>query len=288
MKVLVIGCSGLLGMKLHQTLIDQEFDVGATYHKNPVKMKDTYHLDITSSEDVDIIFEKMHPEVVILTAAYTDVDGCETNKTTAYKINVEGTKNIAKATERCDGKLVYVSTDYVFDGHKGLYTENDATNPINYYGQTKLDGEQVVQSICSQFLIARTSVIYGGNKSNFVTWFIDSLQHGKSVNIVTDQFVSPTLNVDLAEQIVALIRSNAHGVFHTAGGQRISRYEFCRVIADLFGLDVELVSPITMNDLSWVAMRPLDSSLDVSKVSGIKKPYIVREAVQLLQEDMGR
>ena len=120
-----------------------------------------------------------------------------------------------------------------------------------------------------------------------VTWIIETLKIGEPASIVTDQFVSPTLNIDLAEQILGLINEDARGIFHTAGGQRISRYEFCRIIADVFGLDKILISPVKMKDMKWIAKRPVDSSLDVSKISGIKKPYIVKEALRMLQDDIG-
>ncbi len=288
MKVLVVGGSGLLGMKLQKVLAGDGFDVYATFHQNTLNEKNCFPLDITQKNAVDTFMEKINPDIVVLAAAYTNVDDCEKNKEKAFETNVQGTRNIAHAAEKNNARLVYISTDYVFDGKKGLYKEEDSTNPINYYGRTKLDGEDAVKNICSQFVIARTSVIYGSNKRNFVTWIIETLKIGEPASIVTDQFVSPTLNIDLAEQILGLINEDARGIFHTAGGQRISRYEFCGVIAEVFGLDKNLINPIKMEDMSWIAKRPVDSSLDVSKISRIKKPYIVKEALRMLQDDIGR
>lgn len=288
MKILVVGGSGLLGVKVHKLLEENNHDVYVTYHQNPIEKENCFQLDITKKDDVLNIFKKINLEVVILAAAYTDVDGCEKNKEKAFEVNVKGTINVANTVEKMGIKLVYVSTDYVFDGKKGLYKEEDPVNPINYYGQTKLEGEESVKNICNNYIIARTSVIYGSNKRNFVTWVIEKLKNKEPIRIVTDQFVSPTLNIDLAEQILGLINKDVRGIFHTAGGQRISRYEFCRIIADVFGLDKNLINPIKMEDMSWIAKRPVDSSLDVSKISRIKKPYIVKEALKMLQDDIGR
>jgi dTDP-4-dehydrorhamnose reductase len=288
MKVLIIGGSGLLGMKLWEVCEEKNYDVYASFHQNPITRKNCFQMDITRKKDVFHVLRKVSPDWVVHTAAYTNVDDCEKNRNRAFDVNVKGTENVANAVEKIDAKLVYISTDYVFDGEKGFYKEDDLVNPVNYYGLTKLEGEKVVKNICRNFAIARTSVIYGGNKRNFVTWVIEHLAKGEQINIVTDQFVSPTFNVDLAEQLLGLIRNDERGVFHTAGRERISRYDFTMVVADVFGLDKDLINPVKMDDVHWLARRPLDSSLDVSKISEIKKPYIVKEAVRLLQEAIGR
>ena len=287
MKVLITGGSGLLGVKLWEILEENDYEVYASFHKNPIDGKNCFQMDITQKDDVFHALKKVSPDVVVHTAAYTNVDSCEKSRKKAFDVNVKGTENVANAIEKIDARLVYISTDYVFDGDSGFYKENDSTNPVNYYGLTKLEGEESVKKICSSFAIARTSVIYGSNKRNFATWVIDQLKRGEQVNIVTDQYVSPTLNIDLAEQLLGLIEEDARGVFHTAGGERISRYDFTMVVADVFGLDKNLIGPAKMEDMSWYAKRPVDSSLDVSKISEIKKPYILKEAVRLLKEDIG-
>jgi len=288
MNVLVIGGSGLLGLKLNEILEQYDYKVTSTYFKNPVKMDNFFQLDITRQVAINDILKTTNPDVVILTAAYTDVDGCEKNHSWAFDINVKGTINVSKAVERFHTKLIYISTDYVFDGEKGIYKEEDPVNPINYYGKTKLEGEKAVTKICSDYIIARTSVVYGCNKNNFALWVIDKLKRHYEIKIVTDQFVSPTLNTDLAEQIAVLIDNDKKGIFHTAGGERINRYDFVNTIADMFGFDKDLISPIKMMDMSWIARRCRDSSLDVSRISVIKKPFKVREAVGLLQDELGR
>lgn len=288
MKVLIIGGSGLLGMKLIEHLKKYNHDVYATFNQNLIIQDNFSYLDITHQESVYNTFKKINPDLVIHTAALTNVDECEKNQKKAFDVNVHGTINVSNAVEKIGAKIVYISTDYVFDGKKGLYSEEDKVNPINYYGVTKLNGEEVVENSCTNYLIARTSVIYGCNKNNFALWAIDKLKKSEELGIVTDQYVSPTLNTDLSEQLTVLIENGKNGIFHTAGGERITRFDFVKVIAEVFGFNERLISPLRMKDMDWIAKRGRDSSLDVSKITEIKKPFKVHEAVRLLKKDMER
>jgi len=287
MKIIVIGGSGLLGHKLVDYFKKEDYKVYATYYSNLIEKPNYFNLNITKKNECKKLLNKIKPDVIINCSAYTDVDGCEKNKKIAYSVNAIGTKNLAEYSEKISAKLIYISTDYVFDGKKGLYKEDDIVNPVNYYGTTKLDGESFVRDTCNDFIIARTSVIFGFKKNNFALWCINNLKNKKNINIVTDQFISPTLNTDLSEQLISLIKKNAKGLFHTTGGERISRYDFTTKLSEVFNYDNNLINPIKMNDINWVAKRPIDSSLDVSKVSKFKKPYKVHEALELLRRDMG-
>jgi len=287
-KILIIGGSGLLGSKLSVCLEQHNYDVYSTYHQALLGTSEKkYRLDITKKEDVERLLQNVHPEIIIHTAAYTNVDACEENKAVAYAVNVGGTLNLIHSNKNIGAKFVYISTDYVFDGNKGYYKEDDERNPINYYGRTKLEGELLVEQQCDDFIIARTSVLYGSRKNNFILWLLEQLEQGKQVNIVDDQYVSPTLNLDLAEQLMKLLEQNATGVFHTAGGERISRYDLAVIVADMFGYDKHRINPVSMRDMKWLAPRPKDSSLDVSKLTPFKKPYKVKEAINLLKEELG-
>jgi dTDP-4-dehydrorhamnose reductase len=288
MKILVTGGSGLFGGKFTALCQEKHFEVYGTFCNQRVVKDNFLQLDITKREAVFDMMTSIEPDVVVHAAAYTDVDGCEQHQQRAFAVNVLGTQYIAETVEHCGAQLVYVSTDYVFDGSKGWYSEEDITHPINYYGLTKLKGEEQVKNLCSKYIIARTSVLYGHQSPNFATWLLAQLKEKKPVSIVVDQFVSPTLHTDLAEQILALIDKNAQGLFHTAGGERVSRYKFATMLAHVFEYDNSLIHSITMDDIQWRAQRPKDSSLDTSKITEIKKPYKVREAVELLQEDMER
>ena len=286
MKILLTGGSGLFGRAFAELIKDRtSHDIYATYNENIVDSEEAVFLDITDKKRVEEVIKKLQPDVVVHAAAFTNVDKCEVEKEKAYDINAEGTKNVAMASNEIGAKMIYISTDYVFDGTKGFYEEKDKTNPISYYGLTKLEGEKAVQEICNDFIIARTSVIYGAHKKNFATWVIKELREENQIKIITDQWVSPTLNVDLAEQILALIEKDEKGIFHTAGGERINRYDFVVEMARVFDFNEKLIIPATSKEMNWIAKRPMDSSLNVSKISKIKKPYMVEESLRLLKKE---
>jgi dTDP-4-dehydrorhamnose reductase len=215
------------------------------------------------------------------------VDRCETNRELAWSINAEGTGNVAEACRKIGAKLIYVSTDYVFDGNKGMYKEEDEPKPVNYYGLSKLRGEELVKKTCDAFVVARTSVLYGWHpsKRNYATWIMDSLKNRKRINVVTDHYNSPTYADDLAETISRVIERDVNGILHVSGKDRVSRYDFAMEIAEVFGLDASLVTPVKMADLkAWVARRPRDSSLDVGKAEnelGIRFPKVTESLIRM-------
>jgi dTDP-4-dehydrorhamnose reductase len=282
-ELLVIG-GGLLGRGV-ASASRERFRTAVTYNSHPLQVEGcaTYQMDMTKSVD---LIPCLKPQYIVLTAAMTNVDACEADRLAAWKANALGPKNVASAAKDTGSKLIYVSTDYVFDGERGMYREDDQTSPINYYGESKLAGERFVREICPDSLIARTSVLYGQNpvRQNFVTWAVDEMKKGNRINIVNDQYTSPTLSSNLADMILG-IRDQA-GVFHTCGSERINRYDFTIKIAKAFSLDESLVNPITSNQLSWKAWRPMDSSLDTSKVSRFAKPLNVKEGLNAMLMEM--
>lgn len=285
MKILITGSSGLLGSKLVD--VAKGHEILPTYSTKPL-FPDSLKMDITSRNEVLRIIGEFKPDVVIHTAAETDVDGCEVNKDRAREVNVEGTENIAEACAEVGASPVYVSTDYVFDGERGLYDEDDSPNPINYYGLTKLEGEKRVARI-GNHLIVRTSVLYGWHrwKKNFATWVLESLKQKKRITVVDDHYNSPTLADNLAELLLEAVENGLTGLYHIAGRERISRSKFALEIAKTFGLDSELVKPIKMAELkAWVARRPRDSSLRVDKIQrALKtKPLSISEGLRSMKE----
>jgi dTDP-4-dehydrorhamnose reductase len=276
-ELLVIG-GGLLGRAV-ASVSRKRFRTAVTYNSHLLEVEGcmTYQMDMT--ESVDLI-RSLKPQYIVLTAAMTNVDGCEIDRPGAWNANAVGPKNVALAARDIGAKLIYVSTDYVFDGERGMYHEDDPTCPINYYGESKLAGESFVQETLDDYAIVRTSVLYGWNpvRLNFVTWAVQELKRGNKINIVNDQYNSPTLSSNLAEMILSL--KDETGIFHTAGSERINRYDFSLQIARAFKLDESLVIPITSDALSWKARRPKDSSLDVSLVSKISKPLNVKEGLK--------
>ena len=279
-RLLIIG-SGLLGNCFAEMAVNT-FVTFATYNEHSLDLKGckSYYLNITNNADVTTLVQKLKPDYIIHTAALTDVDHCERDKRLAWNINVEGTRHISEISRKISAKLIYISTDYVFDGHGGMYKENDSTNPIDYYGATKLGGENLVKDL-KDYIIVRPSVLYGWNpvKLNFVTWVIQGLKKENAINVVNDQFNSPTLADNLVELILELIEKEENGIFHASGSERISRLDFAIRIAEIFGLNEDLIKPITSDQLNWTAKRPMDSSLDVSKISRIAKPLDVEDSL---------
>jgi len=226
-------------------------------------------MNIADEKTVSTVLKSIVPEVVIHAAAMTNVDGCESDRELAWSINAQGTKNIALECRTIHARLIYVSTDYVFDGKVGLYSEQHKTNPINYYGLTKLNAERFVRELCRDSAIARTSVIYGWHaiKMNFATWIVNSLRNHEQVNVAMDHYNSPTLADDLAEILRKIVEDEASGVYHTCGDERISRYKFALKIAETFKLDTSLIKPAKMAEIkAWIAKRPRDSSLSIEKL----------------------
>jgi dTDP-4-dehydrorhamnose reductase len=282
-ELLVIG-GGLLGRAV-ASASRESFRTAVTYKSHPQLVKGcaTYQMDLT--ESVDLI-RSLKPHYIVLTAAMTNVDGCEKDRQGAWKANALGPKCVASAARDIGAKLIYVSTDYVFDGERGMYKEDDQTTPINYYGESKLAGERFVLEICPDSVIARTSVLYGQNpvRQNFVTWAANEMKNGNRLNIVSDQYTSPTLSSNLADMILSI--RDETGVFHACGSERINRYDFSIEIARSFCLDESLINPITSDQLDWKARRPRDSSLDTSKVSRFSKPLNVKDGLNAMRMEM--
>lgn len=289
MRILVTGASGLLGFKVTQLALTVGYEVYSAYKEHPTNIGKPVSFDLTDEKATIEVILKTKPDAIVHTAAYTDVDGCEINRNLAWRVNAEGTRHVALASSKTDAHLVYVSTDYVFEGRRGFYSEEDKPNPINYYGCTKLKGEEFVKAYAKNWCIARSSVIYGwgGSKLNFATWLIENLRQGKEVKVLVDQYVSPTLNTNLAQMLLEIAERKITGTLHTAGATRVSRYGFATKLAGSFGLNVNLIKPAQMNEISWKARRPRDSSLNVSKACSLlrTKTLELEEAFERMKEE---
>lgn len=287
MLIFITGGSGLLGSKLAEVALARGDQVYSGYAHNEPHDGRKVRLDLLDTNSILDLVSQMRPDVIVHSAALTDVDRCEREKELAYKINVEGTRAIAEAAKKAGSFLVYISTDYVFDGERGLYREEEETNPLSYYGLSKLLGEQFCQGC-----IARTCVIYGSRpasgKVNFALWLLNSLRLEKEVRVVTDQFITPTLNSNLAAMVLEAADRHLSGVYHLAGATRVSRYDYACQLARAFDLDSDLILPSKMCDLDWVAKRPRDSSLDTSKASEMLKnrPLSLDDSLQKLKEEI--
>jgi len=286
-RLLITGANGLLGNKA-AVLASRNYEVIPLYHAKPLH-DNSLEVDIANKEQVFSIFRKLRPDTAIHAAAETNVDKCETQKEHAWNVNVEGTKNVAEACAEVSAKLIHISTDYVFDGEKGHYEEEDKPNPISYYGITKLEGENHVIQNCDNHVILRTSVIYGWHqwKQNFATWVIDQLRLNKEIAVVDDHYNTPTLADNLAEMTIEALRSDLHGLYHASGIEKISRYDFAIQIAKTFHLDLNLIKPIKMSQLTaWIAKRPKDSSLNTDKIQKhLKtKPLNITDGLNIMKQ----
>jgi len=271
-RLLVIGASGLLGSKI----IDQakgRFDVFGSC--NPAvdgcSTLGLEPLDMCSESDVSRIFQELDPDIAILAAAMTDVDGCDKNPGLAESVNAVGPSIVAKTCREFGARLVHISTDYVFDGNKrDRYIETDATNPISVYGSSKLHGEQAVLAELPTAFIARTAVLYGWNpiksKSNFVTWVLRKLRNGEKATLFNDQWISPTFADDLAGALIGIASKSASGIWHVAGPDCLDRPACGRMIAEAFELDERFIVPVPSSSVPLPAKRPAYSCLDSSRV----------------------
>jgi len=286
MRIFITGGGGLLGARLAGMAQEEGHDVFSGYNHSLPETGVPLKLDLTVDNSIHKAVDQARPEIIFHTAALTDVDRCEAERDLACRINARGTKVLAQAAKKVDAFLVYISTDYVFDGLKGMYKEEDAPNPISHYGYTKLLGEKYADCV------ARTCVIYGSKpasgKINFALWVWEKLQKGEEIRIVTDQYVSPTLNTNLAGMLLEAGEQRREGIYHLAGATGISRYDFACTIADVFGLERSLIIPAKMADLSWKARRPMDSSMDVSKAARLlsEKPWDIDKSLRTLKEEI--
>jgi dTDP-4-dehydrorhamnose reductase len=272
-RVLVTGSNGLLGTKILERMLRDGRDepLGASRGvcgNGYLGEFPFWQIDVADAPAVARVLDAARPDVVIHTAAMTNVDGCERERDAARAINADGAGNVARACAERGVHLVHVSTEYVFDGTAGPYREDDATNPLGWYAKTKYAGEQAVEAAGGSWAIGRTTVIYGYAshvRANFVLWLIGELRAGRRVRIVEDQISSPSLADNLAEMTLALGERRATGVWNTVGASVISRYEFAKRAARTFGLDADLIDPISTAELNQPAPRPLRAGLLMDK-----------------------
>jgi len=262
-RLLVIGAKGMLGRDLVNTLRfsfrpDQDWEILGW---------DIDEIDIQEENTTVTKIESIQPQIVINIAAYTDVDGCESNEEKAFAVNAEGMKHVALGALRCSAKVVYLSTDYVFDGEKKEpYEEEDPPHPLNVYGRSKLKGEQYVQELMEDSLIIRSQWLYGRHGKNFVSSILREAREKRVVSIVDDQTGLPTYTVDLATAISALIQRRARGIFHVANSDPCTWFTFGQAILKLSGMMEVKVIPISTKELGRPAARPLYSVLSTQKL----------------------
>ena len=265
MKILITGSNGLLGQKLVKLLVNQhdiEFLATST-GENRIKTItgfDYVSLDITNKIQVEQVFNQFKPNVVINTAAMTNVDACEDQKEQCWNLNVNAVNNLIEASEKHQTHLIHLSTDFVFDGENGPYKEEDKPNPLSYYGQSKYEAEKLLQQSTIKWSIVRTIIVYGVvedmSRSNIVLWAKQALEKGNPLTIVNDQFRMPTLAEDLAQACWLIAQKQATGIYNICGKDFMSILELVNRVADFYGYDKTIISPIASSSLNQAAKRP--------------------------------
>ena len=252
MKILITGSNGMLGHDLIEALKDNHELVLTTSRT----------LDITDKEQVFDFISQNKPDIVINSAAYTDVDGCEENQDLAYSINGEGVKNLAFACREADSALLHISTDYIFNGENTRpWVEDDEIGPISVYGKSKLKGEQAILEILDKFFIVRTAWLYGVNGRNFPKTMLELAENHSQITVVYDEVGTPTYTPDLAKAISQLIETEHYGIYHITNSGSCSWCEFARYIFEVAGKDVEVI-PVTAAQFARPAPRPHYSVLE--------------------------
>ncbi len=293
-RILIIGSNGMLGQRLTEYFLNAnnyELMCTSAEPESFIPGVEYKSVDITHKNSVRKLILDFFPDFIINAAAYTNVDKAEQERELAWKVNVNGVENIALYAWTIDAHMIHISTDYIFDGKKGPYSENDKPCPISYYGRTKLASENSIRTSGVRYTIIRTNVLYGPAKygrPDFVKWVINSLRAGEEIKIVTDQYNNPTYVDDLVDAIHKIILFKKEGIYNIAGKEIISRYDFTLRIADYFDLNKKLIKPVLTKELNQTAPRPLKSGLIILKamVELDYKPHEYEEAFELMRREL--
>ncbi len=291
-RILLFGSNGMLGQRLTQYLLKMKVELlNSSFEDFSNNQNVEYkQCDITDRNKTKSLIFDFCPDFIINAAAYTNVDKSETERETAWRVNVKAIEYISEAARVLDSHIIHISTDYIFDGENGPYLENNVPNPLGYYGRTKLASENVLKLYAVKNTIIRTNVLYGSThhgRPDFVKWVFDSLKKNNRINIVTDQINNPTFIDDLVKAIVRIIELNKEGIYNIGGPDFLSRYDFTLRIADFFNLDKSLITPILTKDLNQPARRPLKSGLITIKAQSELgyRPHSIEETFQIIKEE---
>lgn len=297
MKILITGSNGLLGQKLVKLCRAKSIDFIATSsgeNRNPDCPAEHYRpMDITSQEQIHLVFATTKPTAVIHTAAMTNVDDCEKNASACHQVNVMGTAYLFAAAQKVQAHFQLLSTDFVFDGEQGEYREDDSVGPLSVYAQSKVDAERLLQlSKYTNWSIARTIIVYGTghnlSRSNIVLWAKDALAKGDPLSIVDDQFRAPTWADDLAIGCLAIVEKQHLGIFHLCGPKTYSIIDLVKTIARYYKLPTDNISSVSSQTLSQAAKRPPRTGFDLTKARTLLdyQPISIEESLKRLDEEL--
>ena len=274
MKILITGANGFLGYYLTEQLLEKKFSVIAT-GKGECRLPFTHDknfqylsMDFTDPFSIHDVFENIKPDVVIHAGAMSKPDECEANQMLAYLVNVEGTVQLLINAADIKSFFIYLSTDFVFDGERGMYREDDIPAPVNYYGRTKLEAEEAVKEYEFDWAIVRTVLVYGKNHSghnNILKIVKEKLEKGEEYNVVDDQLRTPTYVEDLAKGIVSIVEKKATGIFHLSGKDILTPYQMAIKTSELLQLDNSVLKRVTASSFNQPARRPLKTGFVIDK-----------------------
>jgi dTDP-4-dehydrorhamnose reductase len=294
-RILVTGVSGFLGRHIALRLRGRHRVVG-TYREHALTLDGciTRPLDIADRDEMAAFCREFQPDVIVHTIALSDVDRCEREPDAADRVNVQGTAHVAQAAAEVNARLIYISTDQVYDGANGDYNETDTPRPLMVYGRTKLEGERRATAICGDVVILRLALIYGWGsptRTTFIDWMVARLRAGRELPLFIDQYRTPLYVVQGAEVIGRLIEApETRGVFNLGGGERLDRYAFGIKVCEVFDLPKKYLKPVEMETTGSIAARPRDCSLNSAKISSLLhcRPLTVEEGLQAMKRQQGR
>lgn len=300
-KIVITGSNGLLGQSLVKLLLKSSDDVeifALSRGENRLRNKRGYQyheIDLTDQTALNRIIDKIQPDVIVHTAALTNVDACEIRKDECYTINVEVVEYLVALCRQYSTHFIHLSTDFIFDGQKGaLYNEEDKPNPLSYYGWSKLESEKVVIKANIKYTILRTILVYGlvddNDRSNIVLWVKNSIENQKNIHVVTDQFRMPTFVDDLALACKLSIEKETFGIYHISSNELLSIFEITQQVAQIFQLDKKYIHPITTKALNLTAERPFKTGFDLKKsISQLTFPSLsFRDGLQRFKIQLDR
>lgn len=298
MKILITGSNGLLGQKLVKLLIDKGEDeiIATARGENRLPFESSAYqydiMDITNQNQVAEVVAKHQPEVVIHTAAMTNVDQCETDRENCWKQNVDSVEYLIEACKTSGSFLLHLSTDFIFDGEEGPYDEEGIPNPVSYYGESKLAAEKLLEVSTIDYAIARTVLVYGiahdMSRSNIILWVKGSLEQGKEIKVVDDQLRSPTLAEDLAMGCYLIAKKKAKGVFNISGKELLTPYEMALKTAEFFGLSTDTMERADASTFTQIAKRPPKTGFIIDKAINELgyNPHSFEEGIAILQQQV--
>lgn len=295
-KILITGANGLLGQKLmsHYHNHPDVKTIATGINKSRLGNRSyAYHtMDITSEDEVKKVIAEVSPDVIINTAALTQVDQCETEREACWRLNVTAVDHLIKASEENNCFLLHLSTDFIFDGAAGPYKEDDKPNPVSYYGESKVASEKLLENSKIAYAIARAQLVYGIvpnlGRSNIILWVKKSLEEGKEIKVVNDQWRTPTLAEDLAKGCASIAEKEAKGIFHLSGEEMLSPYDMAIATADFFDLDKSLIHKVDSSTFTQPAKRPQKTGfiLEKAKQELGYQPVSFLEGLALLKSQL--